>query len=40
MINDKANDFIGDIFQSHLSRYQVALETSVKGNDFIFTCVH
>ena len=39
MINDKADEVIERLFQSLLSRYQIGLETSLKG-DFIFGCVH
>ena len=40
MINDKADEVREEFFQSFLSRYQIGLETSMKGNDFIFDCVH
>ena len=29
-----------ELFQSLFSRYQVGLETSMKGSDFLFDCVH
>ena len=37
MINDKADEAI-EVFHSLLSRYQIWLETSMKGSDF--SCVH
>ena len=40
MINDKADEFIEELFQSFLSRYQIRLEISIRGSDFIFDCVH
>ena len=40
IINDKADKFIEELLQSLLSRYQIGLETSMRGNDFIFDCVH
>ena len=36
MINDKPDEVIEELFQSVLSRYQIGLETSTKGSDFIF----
>ena len=39
-INNKADEVIKEIFQSILSRYQIELEKSTKGSDFIFYCVH
>ena len=36
MINDKANEVIEKNFQLLLSRYQIGLETSMRGSDFIF----
>ena len=39
MINDKADEVI-EVFHSLLSRYQIGLETSMKGSDFVFNCVH
>ena len=36
MINDKADEVIEELF----SRYQIRLETSMKGRDFIFDCVN
>ena len=40
MINDKADKVTEELFQSLLFRYQVRLETSMGGSDFIFDCVH
>ena len=40
MINDKSDEIIEELFQSLLSRYQIALETSIRGSDFIFDCAH
>ena len=40
MTNEKADEVIEELFQSLLSRYQIGLETSMKGSDFIFDCVH
>ena len=40
LINDKADKVIENIFQSFYSRHQFGLETSMKGNDCIFICVH
>ena len=40
MINDKADGVIEELFQSLVSRYQIGLETSMRGSDFIFNCVH
>ena len=39
MINDKAEEVITELFQSLLSRYQIGLETSMKGSEFVFDCV-
>ena len=36
MVNDKANEVIEKKFQLLLSRYQIGLETSMRGSDFIF----
>ena len=36
MVNDKANEVIEKTFQLLLSRYQIGLETSMRGSDFIF----
>ena len=40
LINDKENEVIEELFKSLLSRYQIGLETSLKGNDFIFDCIY
>ena len=40
MINDKVNEVIEKLFQSLLSRYQIGLQKSTKGSDFVFDCVH
>ena len=36
MINDKADEFIEERFESLLKRYQIGLETLMKGNVFVF----
>ena len=40
VINDEADKIIEKLFLSLLSTYQIRLETSMKGGDFIFDCVH
>ena len=40
MISDRAEEVIEEIFQSLRSIYQVGFETSMRGSDFIFDCVH
>ena len=40
MINDKSDEVIEELFQSLLFRYQIGLETSMEGSDFIFNFVH
>ena len=40
MINDKKDDVIEKNFQSLHSRYQIRLETSMKGSSFIFGCLN
>ena len=35
MIYDNAKEVIKEIFESFLSRYQIELETSMRGSDFI-----
>ena len=40
MIHDKADEIIEKLFQSLLKRYQIGLETSIRGSDFIFDSVH
>ena len=39
MMIDKADDVIEELFQSLLCRYQIGLETSMKGSEFVFDCV-
>ena len=39
MSYDNANEVINELFESPLSRYQVGLETSMIGSDFIFNSV-
>ena len=39
MINDRVDEVTEELFQLILSRYQIGLETSMKGSDFIFDCV-
>ena len=36
MIDDKPDEVIKEPFQSLFSRYQIGLETSKRGSDFIF----
>ena len=36
MINDKADEIIEKHFQSLLSRFQIGLETLIKGSGFAF----
>ena len=40
MVNYKVDEFIEELCQSRLSRYQVGLEISMKGSDFAINCVH
>ena len=40
MIYYKVDEVIKQLFGSLLFRYQGGLETSVKGSNFIFDCVH
>ena len=40
MISDKVDEIIQELFQVLLSSYQIGLETSIKGSDFIFDCVY
>ena len=40
MINAKANKVIEELFQSLLSEYQIGMETSMKGSNFVFDCVN
>ena len=39
-INDKEDKVIEELFLSLLSRYQIELETLIKGRDFILDCVN
>ena len=36
MIYDNAEEVIKELFESLLNRYQIRLETSMRGSDFIF----
>ena len=40
MINDKADEAIEERFKSLQNRYQINLEKSMKGGEFIFDYVH
>ena len=40
MINDKVDKVIEKLFESLLDRDQIGLETSIRGGDFIFDCIH
>ena len=40
VIRDEADEVIKEIFKSLLYRYQIGLETSIKGGDFILDCVN
>ena len=40
IINDKADEVTGKLFKSLLNRYQIGLESSMRGSEFIFDCVH
>ena len=39
MLYDNANDVVNEIFGSLISRYQIVLEISMRGSDFIFDSV-
>ena len=39
MIGNNTNEIINEMFSSVLTRYQIGLETSVKGRDFVFNDV-
>ena len=39
MSYDNVNEVVNELFQSLLSRYQIDLETSMRGNDFIFDLI-
>ena len=36
---DNANEVVNELFESLLSRYQIGLQTSMRGRDFIFDSV-
>ena len=40
MINDKVDEIIENRFESLLNRYQIELENSKRGCDFLLGCVH
>ena len=40
MVNDKADKVNEKRFESLLNIYQIGLETSMRGSDFIFDCVY
>ena len=40
MNNDKADEFIEELFQSFFSRYQIWLEKLMKGSEHVFDCVN
>ena len=40
MINDKADEFTEELFQSLLFRYQAGLGRSMESSDFLFGYVH
>ena len=40
MIYDNADEVTKDLHESLLNRYQIGLETSIIGSDFILDCVH
>ena len=39
MLYDNANEVVNKVFESLLSRYQIDLETLMRGSDFIFDSV-
>ena len=39
MPHDNANDVVNKLFESLVPRYQIGLETSMAGRDFIFDSV-
>ena len=39
IINDKTEEVIKEYFESHLSRYQISLETTTITSNFIFDCI-
>ena len=40
MINDKIDEVIEEPFQSLHFKYQIGLETSLKGSESVFDCLH
>ena len=40
MIKDKINEVIEKLFDLLLNKYQIGLETLMRGSDFIYDCVH
>ena len=40
IINDNAGGVKEEFFQSLSSRDQIGLQTSIKGSDFVFNCIH
>ena len=40
MSHDEADEVIEELVESPLPRYQIWLQTSMKGSDFIFDCVN
>ena len=40
MIYDKADEVIQELFELLISGYQIGLENSMKGSDFIFDCIN
>ena len=39
MSYDNVNEVVDELFESLISRYQIGLETSMRGSDFIFDSV-
>ena len=39
MTYDNANEIVNEFFESLISRYQIGLEASMRGSDFIFESV-
>ena len=40
MVYDDANEIVAELLDLLLSRYQIGLETQMRGNDFIFDYVN
>ena len=40
LIYDNANEIIEELFESLLNRYQIGMETSMRGSNFIFDCFY